>query len=336
MPAYDQQSIHDLAEMTLYESWLLEAAYAISEESLFPEWPDKMIYLPDGSAPSRKAMGFAVLTIGDWRPEFLKVGAPLIFMTTFKLLDMVVEWILKQNGRPSTFRFAEKIRHLNTGLNFPPYMSSRTWLQQRLIALYQQLEPLRGTIIHDRHFETMNGALDVSSSRGNNVGPTVSLSAKVIRSLAVVIVSVLRYLDGTWLPDPYREKVLRRALDDLTHLHGLPSLNQKSPYSLTVRAYVLRKDSITVDVERIHRDVCTELPAYDVVFDVRLIAIEPVVTLAASYLLPWEFLSDKRIGCIVLSFQELAKYETALPNDFDAAKVVAELLASENPRLVAG
>jgi len=43
MPAYDQQSVRDLAEATQYESWLLEAAFSIAEDSFFPEWPDQMI-----------------------------------------------------------------------------------------------------------------------------------------------------------------------------------------------------------------------------------------------------------------------------------------------------
>lgn len=221
MPAYDQQTVRDLAEATQYESWLLEAAYSIAEDSLFfSEWPDQIIYPPKGGEPPPLSIfGRCNAVIGDWRPEFLRVGAPLIFVTTFKLLDMLVEWVLSQNGQTSNYRFAQKINALRGSLIFPPFIASRGWLQERLIALYERLDPLRGTIIHARHFNTADGALNVSSSRGNNVGPIISLAPNEIRLLTVFIVSVLRYVGGTWQPSIYREKLLRRALDELAHLH---------------------------------------------------------------------------------------------------------------------
>lgn len=335
MPAYDQQSMQDLADATQYESWFLEAAYAIAEESLFPEWPDKMIYPPDGSTPSHMAFGSGVISIGDWRPGFLRVGAPLIFVTTFKLLDMVVEWILGQDNEKSTYRFLEKIAALKRTPTFPLFVESRVWLKDRLIALYERLDPLRGTIVHARHFKTADGALDVSSSRGNHVGPTISLAPQEIRLLAVVTVSVLRYLDGTWQTSTYKEKVLRRALDDLAHLHCLPSLNQQTPYSMTVRAYLIRKHAITLDVARIQRDARAELPNHDVVFDVRLVALEPDGSLAKSYLLPWEIL-HKETGSIALTIRELSRFEVETPTDFDPQDVARQLLTPHQVQRVSG
>lgn len=271
MPAYDQQSVRELAEATQYESWLIEAAFSIAEDSLFPERPDQMIYPARGGMAPLAIFGRANFVIGDWRPEFLRVGAPLIFVTTFKLLDMLVEWVLSQNGRKSNYRFVQKIAALKASPTFPPFIAYRGWLQERLIALYERLDPLRGTIIHARHFKTSDGALDVSSSRGNNIGPTISLTHQEIRSLAVFIVSVLRYVEESLRLDIYREKLLRRASDELAHLHGLPSLNQPPPHSLTVRVYFIRKDSVTIDVARIRHDVSTHLPGHDVMFDLRLI-----------------------------------------------------------------
>ena len=65
-----------------------------------------------------------------------------------------------------------------------------------------------------------------------------------LRNLALVLVSLMRYLEGTWAMDLLREKRLRRALDELAHLHALPSLGQLPPASLTVRVYVAENDPI--------------------------------------------------------------------------------------------
>ena len=118
---------------------------------------------------------------------------------------------------------------------FPPLIESRPWLRERLIALYKELDPLRGTIIHDRHFQATGGTLEVSSSKGGTIGPVVTFSPDDLRNFAVVLVSLLRYLEGTWTMDLFQEKRIRCALDELVHLHRLPSLGQLPPGFLTVR-----------------------------------------------------------------------------------------------------
>ena len=80
---------------------------------------------------------------------------------------MLLEWVLIINGGTSTQRFSQKIQALKARKRpvvFPPLIETRTWLRERLIALYEQLVPLRGTVIHDRHFTTTGGTLDVASS----------------------------------------------------------------------------------------------------------------------------------------------------------------------------
>ena len=263
MPAYDPQSLADLSDRTQYESWLIEAVYAIADESLFPEWPDQMVYPASGGEPSLGVFGRGNIVIGDWRPHFLQVGAPLIFVTTFKLLDMLAEWMLNENGLRSTHRFAQKISALKDPRVFPPAIASRDWLRERLVGLYEHLEPLRGTVVHARHFKTSDGALRVSSSKGNTVGPEVTFAPKELRSLSVLVVSVMRYIDGTWKLDPYREKLLRRSLDELAHLHRLPSLGQEPPRFLTVRVYSIQLESVEVNIARIRHDVRKMCPGQD-------------------------------------------------------------------------
>jgi hypothetical protein len=73
-------------------------------------------------------------------------------------------------------------------------------------------------------------------------------SEKVGRNVALIIVSVLRYLDGTWSMDLFREKRIRRALDEISHLHGLPILGQLPPAFLTVRIYRRKEEPINFAV----------------------------------------------------------------------------------------
>lgn len=335
MPTFDLQAQLELAARAQYESWLLEAVFDLADESLLPTWPDQLVYLACGEDPRLIAHARANLSVGDWRPHFRRAGAPLLFVTSFKLFDLVAEWILEQNGIRATHRFVQKIAALKSAPSLPPLLASHAWLLSGFRALYEQLEPLRGTIVHSRHFATTDGSLTVSSSKQGSIGPPLVLTPKDIRTLAVAGVSLIRYLDGTWQPDAYREKVLRRALDDLCHLHGLPSMGQLPPAHVTVRAYAIASHTQWVDLPRVRNDLARLRPGHDVVFDLRLVVVGPEGEKVAAYLLPWAELNVVQ-GRLVRAAQDLSSFAVEIPTDFDAAIVAAELKAVAGQDAVAG
>src|SRR5581483_1231728 len=110
---------------TDYESWLLEAVYQIANQRLAVEGVDELIYPPSGGPPTQTIYGMGSINPGDWRPGFLNAGAPLIFVTAFKLLDMLLEWVLVENGFESTHRFSEKIKALKSSPQFPQILEAR-------------------------------------------------------------------------------------------------------------------------------------------------------------------------------------------------------------------
>ncbi|WP_200963907.1 hypothetical protein [Acidovorax sp. Root219] len=203
-PKFATDALDRLAERVDYEEWFLEAIHSIAEQDLFPSWPDAVIYPINQPKPIYYTFGRGNVILGDWRPGFLAAGAPLIFICTFKILDMLIEWILNENGLPSSFRFQEKLKNLKNSPKFPPVIECRPWLQERLIGLYAELEPLRGTVIHDKHFTSTGGGIEVSSSKKGAVGPPLSVCADSLRKLGLTIVSILKYVKGTWLIDDFR------------------------------------------------------------------------------------------------------------------------------------
>ncbi len=287
---YNAGALNRLSERVQYEMWLLEAVYAIVEQELFPVWPDAVIYPADGSTAQIYVYGRANTVIGDWRPGFLNVGAPLVFVSIFKLLDMLIEWVLDENGRPSTFRFQEKLRHLECCPVFPPSIESRPWLKERLIGLYRTIEPLRGTIIHNKHFTATDGAIRVSSSRKGMLGAVVEINADRLRKLAVVIVSVVKYTVSAWRLDEHREKILRYGLDELATLHGFHTLSQRSPFRICVRVYSNGSDPFDIDPRTICDELSTRYPNEDCSFDLRIIMVKGGKAVAA-YLFPWTLIA---------------------------------------------
>ncbi|MEY6430841.1 hypothetical protein ABC977_00280 [Thioalkalicoccus limnaeus] len=285
-PTFDDLSLTKLSERTDYECWLLEAVYAIVEHELFRSWPDGVIYTLGN--PSPQFIGYLAISapIGDWRPGFLKAGAPLVLVSTFKLIDMLVEWVLRENGVASTFKFQQKLQHLENTPEFPPLIETRPWLKKRIVGLYSTLEPLRGTIIHDRHFATTDGSIRVSSSKGGVVGDPVEITGEKLRILARVVVSVLKYLEGDWQLDEFREKRLRRDLDELQDLHRLPTLGQRQPFHVGVRVYTSNPDPLQIDIAVIRQAISSRHSNSDISFDLRVLVVQER-SISNAFFFPW-------------------------------------------------
>lgn len=312
LPNFDAHAIPRLAERTEYETWLLEAVYAISEQELFPSWPDAVVYPINRSQAQFFAHGRANIVIGDWRPGFLNAGAPLVFISTFKLIDMIIEWVLAENGVPSTYRFQEKLRQLGASTVFPPAVESRPWLKERVIGLYRTLAPLRGTIIHDKHFTTLDGAIRVSSSRDGVVGPAFDLSAAQLRTLASTVVGILRYVEGRWSLDDVRDRTLRHDLDAVVALHGQPLLGQRRPFHARVRVYTVGDDPLDVDLGAIRADIAARYSDQDCSFDLRVLMVKESAVVSA-YLLPWALVAAGGSGWS--QGIDAEQYKTSIPSD---------------------
>ena len=192
---------------------------------------------------------------------------------------------------------------------------------------------MRGTVVHSRHFKTLDGSLRVSSTKGNTVGPVVTIEPKDLRSLAVFVVSVLRYIDGSWELNAYREIFLRRSLDELAHLHHLPSLGQQPPRFLTVRVYTAQRESIEVDIARIRHDVKRMCSGQDTLFDLRVVHVTPDGGASIAYCLPW---SEIRLegDRLVRRFKELSRYHSEVPSDVEPSQVAQDLKVNPTDKRV--
>lgn len=315
LPAYDADAVRLLNERTEYEASFLEAVYTLVDDALFPSYPDAVIYpIASSSQPLITSYMRGSIVIGDWRPGFLNAGAPLILIMTFKLLDMFIEWVLKENGFSVKFQFGDKIKKLKNAPIFPEPIESRPWLKERLESLYCHLEPLRGTIIHNKEFAAAHGSVQVSSSRGEPIGPPVQIGAATLRTLALTVVSVLRYVDGTWSLDKYREKMLRYQLDELASIHQEPTLGQRQPFFTTVREFSVDADPRSVNPAVIRNDLAGRYPNQDCMFDLRVLTVKNGGVVNA-FLFPWALLETG--GSEWGNGINPKTYSTPIPNDMD-------------------
>ena len=70
--------MEDLRTRAQYESWLLEAVYDVVGSPAVDDWPDQLGYPADGANPTSMNFCRANIILGDWRPQFMEAGAPLV------------------------------------------------------------------------------------------------------------------------------------------------------------------------------------------------------------------------------------------------------------------
>lgn len=200
------------------------------------------------------------------------------------------------------------------GIQFPTLMESRTWLKDRLIGFYETLNPLRGTIIHAKQFSATNGDLKVSSSRGGEIGPEITIIGDEIRELAILFISVIRYVDGSWTIDELREKTLRRKMDVLSQFHGLSTLGQLEPYYLTTRIYCEVAPEYKIDIKAIRDYLVGIYPNKDNFFDLRVILAEKETQIIISCLVPWSMIESSG-DIFECNHADMISFSSNIPDD---------------------
>jgi hypothetical protein len=79
---------------------------------------------------------------------------------SFKLLDMVMEWTIKENGQCKDFTFKSKVMLIDTKpLTFPDFLNSDTHLRAILISLYKSLVSYRNALTHGKWGSNVSGDL---------------------------------------------------------------------------------------------------------------------------------------------------------------------------------
>jgi hypothetical protein len=328
-PPFGSMAIANLRARTEYEAWLLEDIYKLTDGRQRTEHVDDLVFPPDGGPPKHTVFATANLVVGDWRPQFIGSCAPLILVTTFKLLDMLMEWILIENGHAPTFRFSAKIQQLKRPHQFPHPMAGLEWWCERVTALYGVLEPLRGTIIHAPHFESKSGALDVSVSSRKGLPATTSLAVTDLRNLALLLVSTIRHVEKAWSFDLFAEKRVRWILDQLTRLHRGVSLGQRQPVFINTRVYMFQEDPIVVDLGAIRREVVRKLPSNDAVFDLYLIVINDETRAGRAFRIPSDEL-EREAGSLRRVFTDLQAHEVPVAADVDIESAIVGLRKPRN------
>lgn len=249
-----------LSETVAFEAYFLQDIYQLVQQPLVGSYERVWIY-PAGSDvpvafPGRPDQFYAD-GIQRWTSGFLGTGGPLIFVTAFKVLDMIVEWIVGPPSKGQQWQFKDKTEAFHAVSTLPGILGARPWLTKRFARLYQVLYPLRNTVIHAARFHATPGGVTVAPSLGRGAYGELkaALSAADIEAMAALAAILARTLDGSWTLNPYLEMQLKWRLDQLASFHGEDVMGAKNPQLSLVRILKEHQLFVEFDVCQISMDV---------------------------------------------------------------------------------
>ncbi len=286
-PMYDRKAQQELLDKLDYELWLLGQ---LAEYQIFDGGTDiETFKIRSGKLDT------TILDSVEENVPWSRVATditPLVFTASYKMLDMIFEWILEENhsaGKlpksPSRWGFEKKLKHLKdkSKLQYPPLFTTQKYLHSYSEALFRQLLPYRNEIVHNKAFCVASGQLILSSSKNTNIGLT--LSRTQLGCLVRFVVALARALAGVIEVDAHMDRLLKYYLDSLKTAHGLKDFKQQKPplVNVELEEEPNRYGSFSVNLKQIRDIVSTKSSTQDVVFNLTVQAVDGENLIATWY-----------------------------------------------------
>ena len=282
---YDDEARQKLLDKLDYELWLLNE---LTEYQIFDGGTDITTFKIRSGEPRAEV----ILDSGEefyTPPRLTTAMTSLVFTASYKILDVIFEWILEENHRVGKikevpWRFTDKSDFLKdkSKLQYPPLFTTQKYLYSYSEALFRRLLPYRNEIVHNKAFPVCKDQLILSSSKKKNI--ELTLSRVQIGCLVRFVVALARALAGVIEVDVHRDGLLRYHLDSLRAAHGLEALKQKKPLLINVEFEVPKRcGSFPGNLKQVRDKVRTLFPTQDVFFNLTVQTVDGENIIAKWY-----------------------------------------------------
>lgn len=281
---FDTTARTELEEMLGYERYILKACNDAIRQSRGVCGPTTIV-IPD-EGPNQICLDMTD-TLCDTGAGMTHRMCPLIFATAYKLLDMVVEWTIRENGMNCPFAFDRKVRIIDNtpSLVYPDFIAGDEALRDVLIGLFKAALPYRNAITHNKWGKNVDGDLHFDFHK-NGQHYTAVFRFDTILALAEAT-SLLGDLLVNPSADPNKLNTMKWLLDRLTALHGKPAFDVGQPRYFHIIRQTQRAGTapVVIDLTRVRSFVGQQASSTPVVYDLTVEANSATGTEA------WEILS---------------------------------------------
>jgi len=326
MAMYDQAAQRQLEDRIAYERWALGFLQSRLDQYVRGSQTRRLVIRADRSTVHHH-LGLEEHAGAGLALEVIDAMLPLIFTASFKIIDMLFEWILEENDAdhlaqekraPSRWPFADKIKYLGTlPLTYPSVVQAHPFIAHYPLALYSNLTKFRNEIVHRKNFSATAGVLSVTTGE-QAAASTLTLTRDQLEALSRVATSVADLLTGAVAYGKQAEAVVEYSLDQISQCHGLAAFGRGDVRKLAV-VYVVGQEQgeFRVDLQRVRDKVASQTAGYTALFDVRIVGTDQGIPTIAWFL-PMDDVPPDDV--LILRPDERGAFRVALrPEDWQAA-----------------
>ncbi|MDZ4619396.1 hypothetical protein ORM77_16125 [Bacillus cereus] len=228
--------------------------------------------------------------------ETIQNLSPLLFVTSYKCLDMIFEWILEGNNRKVPSNYKQKIKELKSRLNLlklPMELESNKNVINIFLNLYSELRHYRNKIIHGGWGKNVNGDLNFNFKGNNTIDRIITFKEVIEFGESVRLLSEL-LIEGKYI-SPLLDTI-KFLLDKLTNLHQSNKFNILSPSLFHIIYEIGNKQQINLN--EIRKDLKIESEGSPFYFSLTIISEDE------EWILPTDYLANRQEILIDSSIQQ--------------------------------
>ena len=292
---YNSSSYDRLKEKVDYEIWLLD--FLSKTQETFEGGADiSTITLTNRQIGALVAIQFTVVVGSEAAMKVMDAMSPLTFTASYKILDIVFEWILEENANAGNikgvpWRFSEKIDVISKEhdkLTYPHIFRLNPYIREYFFALYSNLLKFRNQVVHKHNFSVSGNTLRIDTDvDGQHY--TLVLDRGELGAFVRTVVAVANFLSGVLSFGPSEDRLLKYHLDRIQKLHSLGDFKQVKPLLVNVILNVpVEKGLFSADLKFVRQEINRIHPHADVVFNLKIIGLvdgKPSI----SWLFPADF-----------------------------------------------
>lgn len=288
----------DLLECTRFELVFLQELYRLAAWETSPiDMPDLVMWYDDEKQPFFEVHCRGCAYLSDWRPGFMEVGKPLIFVTAFKLMDLLVCWVIEQEigvAAPQKTEVKYKLLSEIPRESLLAVFSDNYWLFERLLSMYPVLVRVRNTLAHRSDFEVGPGGMRVKAGRAED-SAWVDIGDQELRDVSAFLLNVIWGIVGVVETNDRWRRLVKILCDRLSRFHKLKLFGQKELVLgvFRVDSSLLEDVVFDLDVVKMHMDrrgFSSDKPVVaDTIFDLEVNVTGPN---PQRFVVPWDCLQE--------------------------------------------
>lgn len=277
MPIYDPGAVTRLLDKLDYEIWLLE--FLADGDKIFAGGAaPETIKLNNNQMTADISVGFTEHVGASYAQQTVTAISPLVFTASYKVLDMVYEWILEENRAEGVIRtvpwgFKDKIRIISTArLRYPQLFVENAYLGDYSYALFETLLPFRNEVVHMHNFSMRGDELELVNSKN---GARLTFDRVKLGHVVRFVVGLAKCLGGTTSFDSTLDHLFKYYLDQLVGVHRLPVFGQSAPLLVNVELTISKQgNTFAADLNRVRQILRRIHPTVHVLFNLTVLAFE--------------------------------------------------------------